>query len=62
MPATEAVQMIEPLPLAFITALACLMARNGPIRLTRSTSIQPSGVICSSGPNAPAAAPMPALA
>ena len=32
--------MIEPLPAARMIGLACLMARNGPIRLMRSTSIQ----------------------
>ena len=44
MPATEAVQMIEPPPRAFITGAACLIARNGPIRFTRRISCQSSGV------------------
>jgi hypothetical protein len=43
-PATDAVQMIEPLPAARMTLLACLMARNGPIRLTRRISIHASAV------------------
>jgi hypothetical protein len=40
MPATEAVQMIEPLPLGIIAALAYFTARNGPIRFTRRISLQ----------------------
>ena len=44
--ATEAVQMIEPPPRSFITGPACLIARNGPIRLTRNISCQ-SSTLCS---------------
>ena len=43
MPATLAVQMIEPLPRSRIAGAACLIARNGPIRLTRRISCQSSG-------------------
>ncbi len=59
MPATEAVQMIDPLPAARMIGLACLMARNGPIRLILRTSIQKSGVTSSMGVQPPL---IPALA
>ena len=35
--------MIEPPPRSFISGAACLIARNGPIRLTRRISCQSSG-------------------
>src|SRR5258708_521673 len=48
-PATEAVQMIEPLPAARMIGLACLMAMNGPIRLIRSRLCQKASSTSSSG-------------
>src|SRR3954466_7853622 len=45
-PATLAVQMIDPPPRSFITGAAYLIARNGPMRLTRRISFQSAG-LCS---------------
>src|SRR5262245_5899368 len=52
-PATDAVQMIDPWPCLVMCGIECFIARNGPIRLTRSTSCQCSGVCSESGTRPP---------
>ena len=58
-PATDAVHTIEPPPCSRMTAAPYLIARNGPIRFTRSTSCQSTAVCSKNGTSPP---PMPALA
>src|SRR5262245_32116311 len=59
MPATDAVQTIEPAALSRITAAPCLIARNGPIRFTRRTVCQSAALCSKNGVRPP---PMPAFA
>src|SRR3954453_12554655 len=52
-PATEAVQTIEPYFCLIMCGIECLIARNGPIKLTRNTSCQCSTVCSASGTSPP---------
>src|SRR5580704_4301504 len=57
-PATEAVEIIDPPPTLRISGAACFLPRNTPRSKTDWLLSQSSTVICSSGPTAP---PLPAL-
>src|SRR5882724_2482447 len=52
-PATDAVQTIEPDFCLIMCGIECLIARNGPIKLTRSTSCQCSTVCSGIGTSPP---------